>query len=266
MAKSYKEDYGNYILNNKEQLLKRKRKIIMIKRMGFILLLLLIVLVTLGFTLPEFNLAEISVKGNNIISQETILTSATIEPEVNIFKVNTSKIEKILLKNSYIESVEVKRKLPNKILISIKEKTIAYSVQGSDGAYTIDKNGRVLGIMETVSIPHVLPLEGVPIDNLEVGELIQGKDGGNLSGAQVIYDFLNEKGGFEQYPSIKLEITNFVDYKLYIDKMYIKLGASDNMNEKLSKAFSILNTPQFLGMTGYIDVSFKGNPVVYKED
>lgn len=265
MGKKHTEDYGSYILNNKEQLLKRKRKIIILKRTGLLLIVLLTVLITLGLTLPEFNLAEVTITGNEFVSNETILTSAAIQPEINIFKINTSKIEEILMKNSYIEEVKINRKLPNKVSIKVKECKIAFSVQGAEGVYAIDENGKVLGVRETIEAPQVLALEGVPQENLIEGQLIQGEDGGDLKGAKVIHDFLGEKGYFEEYQGMRLEITNFVDYKLYVDNLYIKLGASENMNEKLAKAFSILNNPQFAGMKGYIDVSFKGNPVIYKE-
>lgn len=266
MTKRHKEDYGNYILNNKESLLKRKRKIIVIKRTMIILILLCTVLVTLGLTLEEFNLAEVNVSGIELLSKETILTSAAIEPETNIFKINTRKIEKVLLENMYIESVKVKRKLPNKISIGIQERKIAFSAQGEDGIYAIDENGRVLGVKESIDSPQVLSIEGVPVEKLVVGQVIQDEDGSTIEGAKVVHKFLIEKGLFEQFPHMKLEINNFVNYKLYVEGAYIKLGTSEDMNEKLAKAFSILSTPEFLGMTGYIDVSFKGNPVVYKEN
>lgn len=266
MTKRHKDDYGNYILNNKEALLKRKRKMIVIKRTMIILILLCTVLVTLGLTLKEFNLAEVNVRGTEMLSKETILTSAAIEPEINIFKINTRKIEKVLLENTYIESVKVKRDLPNKISIEIKEREIAFSAQGTDGIYAIDENGRVLGVKESIDSPQVLSLEGVPAEKLVVGEIIEDEDGSTIDGAKVVHEFLIEKGLFEQFPQMRLEINNFVDYKLYVENAYIKLGTRENMKEKLAKAFSILSTPEFIGMTGYVDVSFKGNPVVYKEN
>ncbi|WP_404987621.1 cell division protein FtsQ/DivIB [Clostridium culturomicium] len=266
MTKKREEDYGNYILSNKESILKRKRKIIVMKRTMIILVLLCTILVTLGLTLPEFNLGEVTVSGNEIVSTETVLTSAAIEPDINIFKINTSKIEKILMKNEYIESATVKRLLPKKLSIEIKERKIAFSAQGTDGIYAIDENGRVLGVKETIEMPQVLSIEGIPAEKLIVGEFIKDEDGSRIDGAKDIHKYLSDNGYFEQFPQMRLEVNNFVDYKLYVENAYIKLGSSENMNDKLAKAFSILTTPQFLGMKGYVDVSFKGNPVVFKEE
>lgn len=265
MTKGHKSDYGNYILNNKENLLKKKRKIIMMKRTMVIFIVLCSILLTLGFTLPVFNLTEVKISGNNLIGQETILTSAAIEPEINIFKINTSKVKEILMENAYIKDVKVKRVLPSKLSINVEERKIAFSAQGADGIYTIDENGRVLGVKETIETMEVLTIEGIPAENLVVGQVIQGQEG-NIEGANIIHKFLSEKGYFEQYPQMKLEINNYIDYKLYVDGACIKLGTSEDMNEKLAKAFSVLATPQYMGMKGYIDVSFKGNPVVYKEN
>ena len=266
MAKGHKEDYGSYILNNKENILKRKRKVIMIKRTILLLIVLFTILINLGLTLPEFNLTEVKVNGLELIPEEEVLAMAHIEPEINVFKLNTKKLEKAILENSYIDSVEVKRKLPNKISIEVKERKIAFYVETEEGIYAIDDKGMVLGVKESVEVTDILKLDGIPRENLVVGEFVQGEDKDGFLGAQLTYAFLSEKGYFDQYPQLKLEIINFVDYKLYVNNAYINLGTSENINDKLAKAFSILSAPEFLDLKGYVDVSFKGNPVVYKEN
>lgn len=266
MTKQHKEDYGSYILSNKEALLKRKKKIIRMKRTMVIFTLLLTILITLGFTLPVFNLTGVSVKGNEMLSREAILSTAGIEPDINIFKVNTRKVEETLMENVYIKNVKVKRKLPNELSVNVEERKIAFSVQGNEGIYAIDETGKVLGVKENIESTQVLPLEGIPVENLVTGEEIQGPDGENIEGASLIHEFLKVNGYFEMYPDMKLQVRDFVDYKLYIGEAYIKLGTKEDLGEKLGKAFSILSTPQFMGMKGYIDVSFKGNPVVNKEN
>lgn len=265
MAKAHKEDYGNYILNNKEILLKKKKKIIIIKRTILVLVVLFTILITLALTLPEFNLAEVKVSGTEIIPEEAILETANLDIGTNIFKINTKTIKEAIKENSYVDKVKVTRKYPNTITIEVTERKIAYYIQGKDGNCVIDRTGRVLGIKETIESIEVLRLEGIDPETLVIGELIQGEDSERFEAIRIIYDFLKEKSFFEVYNIGKLEVNDFVDFKLYVNSAYIKLGTSDNMNEKLAKGFSILSSPEYLDLKGYVDVSFEGNPVVFKE-
>lgn len=266
MTKRHKGDYGAYIINNKEALLKKKKKAIRLKRTMLIFMVLLTIFITLGFTLPVFNLTEVRVTGNEFVSREGILASAEIQPDINVFKINTSKVEKILKENIYIKNVKVKRQLPNKLSIKLEERKIAFSVMGAEGNYAVDETGIVLGVREDITSKEVIPLEGIPAENLVPGKEIHGEQDGNIDGAIIIHEFLSANGYFEVFPNMKIQVRDFVDYKLYVGEAYINLGTKENMGEKLGKAFSVLSTPQFMGMKGYIDVSFKGNPVVKKEN
>lgn len=265
MAKEHKGDYGNYILNNKENILRKKKNIIRMKRTILVLIVLFTILITLGLTLPDFNLKEVKVSGLEMIPEDSIISTVALETGTNIFKINTKKIENVLKKNTYIDSVQVKRKMPNKISIEVKERKVAFYIQGAEGNYVIDKNGRVLGKKETIEDPNVLRIDGIVEENIVIGELLQGEELRRFEGVQNIYEFLVEKGFFEQYSISRLEIKDFVDFKLYVNQAYLKLGTSENMSEKLAKGFSILSAPEFVDFKGYVDVSFDGNPVVFRE-
>lgn len=43
--------------------------------------------------------------------------------------------------------------------------------------------------------------------------------------------------------------------------MEIKLGSSDNILSKLNRAINIINGENLTTSTGYVDVSYNGNPV-----
>jgi len=70
---------------------------------------------------------------------------------------------------------------------------------------------------------------------------------------------------FEKYNIIKLEVNDFVDLKLYVNNLHMKLGTVDKVNSKVARGFSIIESGTLGEMKGYVDVSFEGNPVIYKE-
>ncbi len=264
VAKKAKENYGNYIIDNKAAILKRKKQIIRMKKMLLLLLLLVSILITLGFTLPTFNLSEVLVSGVVNLSEESIVSAANIKQGINIFKVKTNNIQDELESNPYILSAEVKRKYPSKITIDIVERKLAFYTQIGEGYYVIDDSGIVLEKKESIEGMELLRLEGIDEGNLQIGKPIQNIDSDQLSKFCNIYSFLKEKESFKKYSISKLEVNNFVDLRLYVNELYIKLGTTDNINNKISKAFSILESPELSGLKGYIDVSFEGNPVIYR--
>ena len=71
-----------------------------------------------------FDVKKIDVIGNKRVTKSNIMKELNINLNENIFAYNFKDMKNKLIKNPYIENVEIKRKLPNKIIISLKEKEI----------------------------------------------------------------------------------------------------------------------------------------------
>lgn len=265
MAKKKKESYGNYIINNKDELLKKKKQRIVMKRTFIILVMLIAVLTTLAFTLPVFNLQKITISGNSTVTEEEINDLSGVVMDTNIFKLNMRNIADNIKKNPYIESVKVRRSYPSGIQINIKERTRAFYVSTDNGVYIVDHSGYVLQKEDELDDPLLLRLTGLSEEDLVVGEKIHKMSEDNLKSIAMIYDFLTINNLFESYGISTLEINNYVTLKLYVNKLYIKLGTMDDLYNKLSKAFNIVRNEDVINMTGYVDVSFDGNPVIFRE-
>lgn len=265
MAKKNKQSYGNYIIDNKADILKKKKKIIQLKKTMLILVVMISILITLALTLPTFNLSEILVSGLVNLSEDSIKTTTKLEKGTNIFKVRTKKIEKELEKNPYILEATINRKYPNKLSIAINERKIAFYTEISGGFYVIDDKGVVLEKKDSIEGIQALRIEGIDETCLKIGEQIKNIDEDKIKGICNIYEFLKENSLFEKYTIIKLEVNDFIDLKLYVNNLQIKLGTADKVNSKVAKGFSIIESGNFVEMKGYVDVSFEGNPVIYKE-
>lgn len=110
----------------------------------------LIILTLLGLVLVDIArlpVKNIYIKGNNILSDKTIIDLADLEeypPYLNSFFTN---IKKKILKNDYIKNVTIKRTLSRKIYIEVEEynplciyndKLILSSTKSVDNSYNID--------------------------------------------------------------------------------------------------------------------------------
>jgi len=95
-------------------------------------------------SLPIWQLREIIILGNSYIPQQTIINSCQITRNSSIFKLSTFKISQKLEKLPWIEKVSVSRRLPNKLVIKVKPKSIAYKIPINGRDWFIDRKGNIL--------------------------------------------------------------------------------------------------------------------------
>ena len=75
-----------------------------------------------NFTIKNLLINEIRFENNKIVGNEELIKDLSFLYNKNIIFLNTLEIEKKLKKNSFIESLQVKKVYPNKLVIKIFEK------------------------------------------------------------------------------------------------------------------------------------------------
>lgn len=123
--------------------MKKKRRKLRINRV--IILLLFVFMICFGVILfirsDFFSLKNIKVFNNNILTKTEIKNLSNINTGKNLFSYDTEKIKTNINKSKYIEDVKVKRRIPNSIIIDVKEKSISCALKDKgDNYYYIDKN------------------------------------------------------------------------------------------------------------------------------
>ena len=64
----------------------------------------------------------------------------------NIFRFSSRKIEENVKENAYIDTVEVKRKIPDTVEIIVTERVAKYQLEYGNAFVYIDGNGNILEI------------------------------------------------------------------------------------------------------------------------
>ena len=141
------EEQQKKMTKKQAQILRKKKKI---KRIIKLITLLMIIIGGIVFALvsPIFNIKEIYVVKNEQISSDTIVSLSQLKIGQNIFKYSSRKVEKEIKTNPYIESVNIKRKFPDKIEITVKERQKNYNVEFLNGYAYINNQGYILEISE----------------------------------------------------------------------------------------------------------------------
>jgi len=99
-----------------------------------------------GFILkaPFFELQDIWVSSTTKVTAEDILKIAQIMPKANILSLDLRSIEKKVLTNPWVKSVEIFRRLPHKIKIQLQEKDILALRNVAGNLYYIEPDGSII--------------------------------------------------------------------------------------------------------------------------
>lgn len=96
---------------------------------------------------PFFNVNEVICEGNNRLTADAIIQSSGIVYGKNILMQGTGKARRSIANMPMIESVSVKRVLPDKIKITVNERTPAAYISTGGALAVTDTGGRILEII-----------------------------------------------------------------------------------------------------------------------
>ncbi|PRR75160.1 cell division protein FtsQ/DivIB [Clostridium thermopalmarium] len=246
------------------ELIQKRRKRKKIKRYILLSILLISISIILCLKLPYFNINTIEVENNRNITSDEIIKLSNIEIGKNIFYINLKRSKTNIMKNSYILDVNIRRQLPNKIKIYVEERTAVFYIKKGEKYLVVDDSGVILEEKQTINGMKLIRLDGFDKDDYKVGEVIKAQDTRKIKIITEITELIkNLKEGIPE-PSI-VDLTDLTDIRICYGDMIIKLGTSDNMEKKYNMAINILMYNKLINKKGYIDVSYKGDPVFFVE-
>lgn len=129
---------------------KKKKRKSNIKKI-FKTLLKLVIVIAIGvaiilflFVSPVFNISEITVTGAKEITSSVYIAMSGIEVGQNIFGIDKISAVEEIIKESYVETVEINSIYPNKIEIIVTERKARYISEKNGKYFYLDKNGYIL--------------------------------------------------------------------------------------------------------------------------
>lgn len=168
-----KEDLREELADDLEDIDRKKRthrhSHIIIK-LAF-LLLGVVALAAIAFS-PLFTIKNIKVEGNRFYTEEQIINMSEAKAEGNLF-LNAQKglIKKNLKDNVYFRRVDVRRSIPNTLVIEVEEKEELAALVYGDKYIVIDDNSEVLRVAKID--PEVTVLTGLTIKKMDVGQTLE---------------------------------------------------------------------------------------------
>lgn len=243
---------------------KKNKKKINTSKVVIILSLLLIIVICLyaGLNSEILNSKNIEIKGNNYVKDDDVIKTLDIRYDKNIFRYNTKSMEEILLRNRYIDKVEIKRKLPNTLNINIVEKEIIANLYNGQIYCYIDSNGNFIDKFDknnsydsiiTVNVDYTL------IDS----QYIKFNNEENRKRVTCLLEYIKEEGIYKKIDNIDMTNDNIIN--MYTkEKTTILLNSDEELKYNISRLAMILSDLQNRKQKGgEIDLS-KGKYALYR--
>lgn len=253
-----KEDY---ISKKKEKLLKKKKRRKSIIRLMLFFIMIAAIGVYVALEQEIFNVESVKVEGNRIVKEEEIVLLSKVKNGDNIFSIKDSEIRSGVKGNGYIKEVAVSRNLPDEVVIKVREREGEYYQTFGESYFVIDSEGFVLEGRNNIDGMELFKVQGIDLENVIVGEIINDPDVRKIQFLQEFSELReNNTSGVELQT---VDVTDMNHLTGYIGGFQIKLGDGTHLREKLNSAINIYSEKKLENESGYIDVGFQGNPVIY---
>lgn len=218
---------------NEDKPRKKKKR----RKKRFLLRLVLLIILCAGayyfLTSDLFDIQKLTVKNNKHYTAEQIIGIAEAKTGGNLFKVSTADLKEKLLKDPYIKSARVSRKLPDEIILAVVERVEAAAVPYGDNYIIIDKEGMIL--RQTDIEPTLTLLAGMTLSNIQTGTPLAVEENSVLNGTLKLLDEMEEN----QLYFKKIELSPII-IKAYIYDNLTCEGTPENIMKNMDDLKDVL--------------------------
>jgi len=174
------------------------------------------------FTSTWFDIKEINIDGNDYLNSETVVKQGGIKFHTNLFHFNTMKAGSSLLEHPWIADVSIKKILPDKLNINIKERQPGILLYHNELFYLISEEGVILSESEQFYNDFDLYIvTGLDISHKKPGDIVDSQEYGNIQ--RIIYALENI------FPDqfYKIQVVSNEEHILYYKNKQIRVRIKD---------------------------------------
>ncbi|MCH5186138.1 MAG: FtsQ-type POTRA domain-containing protein [Oscillospiraceae bacterium] len=239
----------------------KRRK--MIRRTGSLIVIIAVTAVICMYKLPYFNVSQIKIEGNEILSAEEIAAKTGIKGGENLFRLNMRSIASDVKDIPYVDSVSVKRTVfPNvAVLVSIKESRMTACIKVDDGYVGIDRDAKVL---ETVdSVPEgVTEFHGINLTSFLPGEKAVCEDENILNSIAVICDGIEKFEYKDKISPVLIEDIGNISF-YYDNRLNVICGSIIDFERKMDMLEEVIRSDDIKDNSrGTLDLRTQGK-IIY---
>ena len=199
---------------------------------------------------------EVLITGGNEISSDEVVTLSGISLSQSMISVDSREAESEILKNSWVDEVEVRKDWPDNVLIWVSLRAAFAHVVTIEGNFaTVDINGIVLKNSRMDSSTNLVTLlaEKLPAPGVKV------------EGVQMLLEAAKSiTPDLQKWVKIISPTANGVRVELD-DSVFVDLGAHQDFTNSISDLKAVLGQVELTCIQS-IDVSIQDSPVVKRDN
>ena len=241
----------------------RRRRV----RRGILAGVLIAVLLAAGFLISAavlFKIETVTVESpdGQLAYDDSQIVAAFGQPAgENLFGFNTAEAQQaIAAALPYLESVEIKRRLPDTVVITATPAVETYTVESAAGWAVLSQSYKVLRV-DAEAPAGLVRIDGAQADAPAPGQPVKFTEEDKLSVLQTVLSKAQAQG---LGPISEVDLTNTLELSfLYQDRIRIVLGTTNDLDYKIKWAWEMVTpgqTSDSLGEEerGTLDVSSRG--------
>ncbi len=178
---------------------------------------------------PFFKLSEVKLIGANYLTADDIIKIGDIYIGEPLFHLETDRVAGRLAQDLRIEEVTVRRSLPNKLEVTIKERTPIATIVCDYGYLDLDRNGKVIDSYKTLKTMQIPMITGSTVHDLYIGDDVDNET------IKKILDFLQklDETSLNKLSEISVKDGDYlVAYTNTEKAVQIRIGKIERMEEK----------------------------------
>lgn len=230
-----------------------------------IISILVLIAIIVAMLSPLFNIKNIQVVGNTILSSEEIISISGIKTEENMFKVMKLKTIDRIKENAYINEVAIHKKLPNTIEIQVKERKPSFMLEYGNGYVYLSNQGYMLEISSIKKdIPTILGTT-TSKENYKPGNRLN-KDDLEKLGTVIKIMAVAKTHNIENLITT-IDISNSDNYTLRLEqeKKTVYLGDCSYLETRMSSLMSILENEKDIEGEIFINMNINTRKPYFRE-
>ena len=210
-----------------------------------------------------FNVENIIIQGNSVVSEDAVKRSSGINIGDNIFSISTEKAEQWTKINYMVASAEVHKKLPDTVIINIVERSPAALIPVTDGFLQVDDESVVVARYKSVDKPEFPIITG--LQNVDAGSVLGTKI--KVDNIDTALNVVKQMSDTAKKFITEINVSNAEKIVLYTkDNTEVRIGSYENFNEKFEVFYAIIEAQEkegLLSSISYIDISLVSSPAIF---
>ena len=215
------------------------------KQLAFLTMITLIAsLVAVILLTPAFNVNNIEISGNNMVSDEEIIMAGGLSKNVNILNVDTDAAEKNIKSLPYIKKAEIKRSFPDTIKIKVMEEVGVAYFTTKNGYVIISSDGKCIDVSSGLSedknssgqvaqLPKLPVIKGIKNVKYSKGEIVESEDSHRLKSLFVcLHEFARQGYIFDMK---EIDMSDPEDIRFYYKgkELCVSVGNTQRIGYKM---------------------------------